>query len=76
MPLYFESLNRTQTRITDQNIWENNTYPKVGLDDYSNNELYNTSDSTHLAQLAPLWQLYLYDNTFLIIIIIKKFNSI
>ena len=64
MPLYFESLNRTQTRITDQNIWENNTYPKVGLDDYSNNELYNTSDSTHLAQLAPLWQLYLYDNTF------------
>ena len=30
----------------------------------SNNELYNTSDSTHLAQLAPLWQLYLYDNTF------------
>ena len=64
MPLYFESLTRTQTRITDQNIWENNTYPKVGLDDYSNNKLYNTSDSTHLAQLAPLWQLYLYDNTF------------
>ncbi|AQW26860.1 carbohydrate-binding protein [Clostridium perfringens] len=64
MPLFFESKYRTQTRITDQNIWENNTYPKVGLDDYSNNKLYNKADSTHLAQLAPLWQLYLYDNTF------------
>ena len=64
MPLYFESINRTQTRITDQNIWENNTYPKVGLDDYSNNELYNIEDDSHLAQLAPLWQLYLYDNSF------------
>ncbi|GAA0097121.1 NPCBM/NEW2 domain-containing protein [Clostridium perfringens] len=64
MPLFFESKYKTKTRITDQNIWENNTYPKVGLDDYSNNELYNKADSTHLAQLAPLWQLYLYDNTF------------
>ncbi|MDK0834702.1 NPCBM/NEW2 domain-containing protein [Clostridium perfringens] len=64
MPLFFESKFKTKTRITDQNIWENNTYPKVGLDDYSNNELYNKADSTHLAQLAPLWQLYLYDNTF------------
>ncbi|EGT3615973.1 DUF5011 domain-containing protein [Clostridium perfringens] len=64
MPLFFESKFKTRTRITEQNIWENNTYPKVGLDDYSNNELYNTADSTHLAQLAPLWQLYLYDNTF------------
>ncbi|MDK0708608.1 NPCBM/NEW2 domain-containing protein [Clostridium perfringens] len=64
MPLFFESKFKTKTRITEQNIWENNTYPKVGLDDYSNNELYNKADSTHLAQLAPLWQLYLYDNTF------------
>lgn len=64
MPLFFESKFKTRTRITEQNIWENNTYPKVGLDDYSNNELYNKADSTHLAQLAPLWQLYLYDNTF------------
>ncbi|MDK0926717.1 NPCBM/NEW2 domain-containing protein [Clostridium perfringens] len=64
MPLFFESKFKTKTRITDQNIWENNTYPKVGLDDYSNNELYNKADSTHLAQLAPLWQLYLYDDTF------------
>ncbi|EJT5935304.1 NPCBM/NEW2 domain-containing protein [Clostridium perfringens] len=64
MPLFFESKYKTKTRISDQNIWENNTYPKVGLDDYSNNELYNKADSTHLAQLAPLWQLYLYDNTF------------
>ncbi|MGU8600331.1 NPCBM/NEW2 domain-containing protein [Clostridium perfringens] len=64
MPLFFESKYKTKTRITDQNIWENNTYPKVGLDNYSNNELYNKADSTHLAQLAPLWQLYLYDNTF------------
>ncbi|EOU1703820.1 NPCBM/NEW2 domain-containing protein [Clostridium perfringens] len=64
MPLFFESKFKTRTRITEQNIWENNTYPKVGLDDYSNNELYNKDDSTHLAQLAPLWQLYLYDNTF------------
>ena len=64
MPLFFESKFKTKTRISEQNIWENNTYPKVGLDDYSNNELYNTADSTHLAQLAPLWQLYLYDNTF------------
>ena len=64
MPFFFESKYKTKTRITDQNIWENNTYPKVGLDDYSNNELYNKADSTHLAQLAPLWQLYLYDNTF------------
>ncbi|WP_416187391.1 NPCBM/NEW2 domain-containing protein [Clostridium perfringens] len=64
MPLFFESKYKTKTRITDQNIWENNTYPKVGLDDYYNNELYNKADSTHLAQLAPLWQLYLYDNTF------------
>lgn len=64
MPLFFESKSKTRTRITEQNIWENNTYPKVGLDDYSNNELYNKADSTHLAQLAPLWQLYLYDNTF------------
>ncbi|MHC9331664.1 NPCBM/NEW2 domain-containing protein [Clostridium perfringens] len=64
MPLFFESKYKTKTRITDKNIWENNTYPKVGLDDYSNNELYNKADSTHLAQLAPLWQLYLYDNTF------------
>ncbi|MGU9409405.1 NPCBM/NEW2 domain-containing protein [Clostridium perfringens] len=64
MPLFFESKYKTKTRITDQNIWENNTYPKVGLDDCSNNELYNKADSTHLAQLAPLWQLYLYDNTF------------
>ncbi|MDK0617181.1 NPCBM/NEW2 domain-containing protein [Clostridium perfringens] len=64
MPLFFESKFKTRTRITEQNIWKNNTYPKVGLDDYSNNELYNKADSTHLAQLAPLWQLYLYDNTF------------
>lgn len=64
MPLFFESKYKTKTRISDQNIWENNTYPKVGLDNYSNNELYNKADSTHLAQLAPLWQLYLYDNTF------------
>lgn len=64
MPLFFESKYKTRTRITEQNIWENNTYLKVGLDDYSNNELYNKADSTHLAQLAPLWQLYLYDNTF------------
>ena len=64
MPLFFESKFKTRTRITEQNIWENNIYPKVGLDDYSNNELYNKADSTHLAQLAPLWQLYLYDNTF------------
>lgn len=64
MPLYFESTFKNVTRITEQNIWEKNTYPKVGLDDYSNNELYDTSDSTHLAQLAPLWQLYLYDNSF------------
>ena len=64
MPLFFESKYKTKTKITDQNIWENNTYPKVGLDDYSNNELYNKADSTNLSQLAPLWQLYLYDNTF------------
>lgn len=64
LPLYFQSLEGNNTRLTQQNIWENNTYPKVGLDDYSNNELYNTEDSTHLAQLAPLWQLYIYDNTF------------
>ena len=64
LPLYFESLVGNNTRITQQNIWESNTYPKVGLDDYSNNELYNTEDSTHLAQLAPLWQLQIYDSTF------------
>lgn len=64
MPLFFESKYKTKTKITDQNIWEKNTYPKVGLDDYSNNELYNKADSTSLSQLAPLWQLYLYDNTF------------
>ena len=64
LPLYFQSLEGNETRITQQNIWENNTYPKVGLDDYSQNQLYNTADSTHLAQLAPLWQLQIYDNNF------------
>ena len=63
MPLFFESFTRPHTRLTDQNIYENNTYPKVGLDDYSNNALYNVNDSTHLAQILPLWQLYMYDNT-------------
>ncbi|MBS6504474.1 MAG: M60 family metallopeptidase, partial [Clostridium sp.] len=64
MPLFFESQFKTRTKISEQNIWENNTYPKVCLEDYSNNQLYDTANSTHLAQLAPLWQLYLYDNTF------------
>ncbi len=64
MSLFFESHHKTSTRITEQNLWENKIYPKVGLDDYSNNTLYDTSDSTSLTQLAPLWQLYLYDNTY------------
>ncbi|WP_455537756.1 NPCBM/NEW2 domain-containing protein [Terrisporobacter sp.] len=63
LPLYFGSLTGN-TKITDQNIWENNIYPKVGLDDYSENILYDHSDSTNLSQLAPLWQLQLYDKTF------------
>ena len=64
MSLFFESHYKTSTRITEQNLWENKIYPKVGLDDYSNNILYDVSDSTSLTQLAPLWQLYLYDNTY------------
>jgi len=64
MPLFFESWNKGYTRITEQNIYENNTYPKVGLSDYSNNALYDVSNYSHLAQLVPLWQLYMYDNTF------------
>jgi hypothetical protein len=63
MPLFFGAKYEGTTRLTKFDIWSR-IYPKVGLDDYSNNQLYNVEDTTDLAQITPLWQLYLYDNTF------------
>ncbi len=63
MPLFFGAKYEGTTRLTKFDVWSR-IYPKVGLDDYSNNQLYNVEDSTDLAQITPLWQLYLYDNTF------------
>ena len=63
MPLFFGAKYEGTTRLTKFDVWSR-IYPKVGLDDYSNNALYNVEDTTDLAQITPLWQLYLYDNTF------------
>ncbi|MBU3803872.1 MAG: NPCBM/NEW2 domain-containing protein, partial [Candidatus Cellulosilyticum pullistercoris] len=63
MPLFFGAKYNGTTRLTQFNVWDR-VYPKVGLEDYSNNELYNVADTTDLSQITPLWQLYLYDNTF------------
>ena len=64
LPLYFGSLVG-DSKITEQGLYEKYIYPKVGLDDYSNNVLNNTEkDPTSLTHLAPLWQLHLYDNSF------------
>ena len=61
MSLHFQEKYEGKTKMTNEDIWGKRIYPKVGLDDYSNNKL---GGGTDLTQIAPLWQLTLYDNTF------------
>ncbi|MDH2335951.1 NPCBM/NEW2 domain-containing protein [Clostridium perfringens] len=64
LPLHFQRMEGTPSKITEQNLWERNILPKVALDDYSNNEYYPENDKSLLSHVAPLWQLQLYDETF------------
>ena len=64
LPLHFQRIKKEKSKISEQNLWEKNIFPKVSKEDYSNNEWYPEEDKSLLTHIAPLWQLELYDNTF------------
>ncbi|MCI6668747.1 MAG: NPCBM/NEW2 domain-containing protein [Romboutsia timonensis] len=64
LPLHFQRLKKEESKISQQNLWESNIFPKVSKEDYSNNEWYPERDKSLLTHLAPLWQLSLYDDKF------------
>lgn len=64
LPIYMATVDGNVSRITTDNVWERKIYPKVTKQDYSDNLWQEESGEDSLAQLSPLWQLNLYDNTF------------
>ncbi|MEG1312357.1 MAG: NPCBM/NEW2 domain-containing protein, partial [Romboutsia sp.] len=64
VPQWFMYLENKPSRITNNNSWENDIFPKVTKEDYSNNQWYPADSPYNLQRLAPLWQLQIYDTTF------------
>lgn len=64
LPLHFEMIEGKESRFIQQNQYQNNIFPKVTKEDYSQNQWYPENDYSNLQHIAPLWQLQLYDETF------------
>ncbi|CAM2075851.1 MAG: NPCBM/NEW2 domain-containing protein [uncultured Clostridium sp.] len=64
VPIYMPTIEGNVSRITTDNVWERKIYPKVSKEYYEDNLWEEESGEDSLAQLSPLWQLHLYDNTF------------